>query len=606
MRVATLPHNLRARLLGLPPLAPDGRSAAAGWLAVGALYALSAGYVVACFVAPESSIDPAHAELVPLGAVAVGLVAVALGRVFLSRVGFRSEAPVSPLLATAVFAPFGVGQGAAIVGALLVLQNARQRGLLPLLGALLFWNLGVWPWLLYANTVAYYRFVAHEGVTVLVDPALSTFAVLGAVILGVITALSLLRGWWRSRSRANHARTLVKGQRTLAPGDAIVTGTVALAPGESHAVRLDIEQAGEEYDDSGEWVRWTEVERRLSVRPFYLHIVDSGAWVRVEPSSHVRLMDDLHGAVLVDRRHRMRSAELTVGERVTAVGRLHWGRDPHGNPTWVLHEPPGAPLLLASVPLDAPFARQAAALGWTLGVCLFLHTLLLGWLGAFYFGGPAVGFWALLARALPWVLMAVPALLAIAAPFGHAIGTAPSWYEEPTVDDREQGRLPPGPEPAATKKKGRLPTPSTGRLGSALLLLGVVPAACSAPLILGVHFLVNQLGTATIVGLDPSGAFAHPHELRVRSDFPIHARLPPSIGQRAALVEQRCRAAGERKPLKVVLVFDAGGDLFDVIVYLASEPMSRDEQCVREAVADLHIAWSPVRRYRLYLVDITL
>lgn len=613
--MATLPHQLRARLLGLPPLAPVAGSAAAGWVPVSALYLLSAAYLAAGAALPASSFASAQVELLPLALVAFALVALALGRLFLLLVGYRTEAPVYPILATALFAPFGLGQVAALFGALAVLQNAKQRGLFAPLAALLFWNLAVWPWLLYANTLVYYRLVVDEGVTVLVDPALSTFVVLGAFILAATTTLSLLGGWWRCRSRAAQARALTRAQPALTPGDAIVTGTVALAPGESHAVRLDIEQAGEEYYDSGEWVRWTEVERRLSVRPFYLQL-EGGHWLRVEPSSNVRLMDDLHGAVLVDRRHRTRSAELTVGERITAVGRLSFEGDAHGNPNWVLREPPGAPLLLASLPLEAPFARHQRALGWTLGVCAVLFALVLSVLVIAYAdGGLAAGPLAFLDPALPWLLMIAPAGIACLSLLGQLIAATPGWYEETTVDDRESGRLAPGPEPAITKKKAR-PTVAAQEQGGRLLglvgLLAVVLTACLVPAGIGVHYVFSRLGRATVVGLD-TDSLVREQERRVRSDFPVYTRLPPAIEKRMGRVVRECGARAPNR-LLVVLVFDDGGELHDALLYGdfqvrpggANPGESDREACVRQVSTGLRIAWSPTQRYRLYVAEMKL
>lgn len=159
----------------------------------------------------------------------------------------------------------------------------------------------------------------------------------------------------------------------LAAGDSVVFGTVELAKGEEVAARVEIDQVGSEKLNSGTYFyTWTEVGRRVTMRPFYLRHA-SGQRVRVEPSSQAFLVDALDGLISVDEVNRTRTAELTPGERVFAGGLLRRGPDPEsdaqayrgqGGSGWVLTPPPDGDLLLSSENLELRFQRQAGRAFW--------------------------------------------------------------------------------------------------------------------------------------------------------------------------------------------------------------------------------------------------
>jgi len=142
-------------------------------------------------------------------------------------------------------------------------------------------------------------------------------------LLGVAVVLHL-----RYRRRAAKAEAAFDPDAPLDPGEAIVLGTVEHARGEETAVRVEITQDGTESESSGSWSHsWSERERRLQVRPFYLRH-GSGRRIRVEPPGRVLLVDDMDGCIRVNLAERIRVAELTPGEKVFAHGVLTATPDP--------------------------------------------------------------------------------------------------------------------------------------------------------------------------------------------------------------------------------------------------------------------------------------
>jgi hypothetical protein len=177
---------------------------------------------------------------------------------------------------------------------------------------------------------------------------------------------------------AANARNLAAGTGVLMPGEAIVTGAVELAEGETQAVELQIDQVGTEQESSGTWSHtWTETRRRLTVRPFYLR-TGARERVRVLAGDDARLMDALDGKILVNRTARTCTAELTPGEVVSAFGQLSRGRDPEAAPQggyrsgaigWVMRSPEGGRILLSSYPIDRPFTERASRImGWVVAL----------------------------------------------------------------------------------------------------------------------------------------------------------------------------------------------------------------------------------------------
>lgn len=217
-----------------------------------------------------------------------------------------------------------------------------------------------------SHTVAPSR-IDHETTSVYVDLA-STLGLLGVATIA-------LRRSRRLRRAEARAEASFKPDAALAPGEAVVMGTVEWAQGASVAVRVELEQEGTEWENSGIWVhKWTETSRRLCVHPFYLRHA-TGQRVRVEPGGDALLVDEMDGMIRIDLTRRIRVAELVPGERVFAVGELRRAPDAQatayggrhrarGEEGYVLVPPRGRGMLLSSEPLGARFARRAAFHRW--------------------------------------------------------------------------------------------------------------------------------------------------------------------------------------------------------------------------------------------------
>jgi hypothetical protein len=163
------------------------------------------------------------------------------------------------------------------------------------------------------------------------------------------------------------AGAAAKHDTPLAAGPTVVFGPVELAEDQTVAGRVEVDQDGTEHESSGSWsTKWTETNRRVTMRPFYLRRRDER--VRVEPGDRAFLVDDMDGMILVDATHRTRFAELSPGEEVFAVGTLELEHDPESpaggyreaSRAWVLRARPGEDLLLSSEPLDQRYRRRAA------------------------------------------------------------------------------------------------------------------------------------------------------------------------------------------------------------------------------------------------------
>lgn len=205
---------------------------------------------------------------------------------------------------------------------------------------------------------------AHLG------PGLSLLAALvvfGGLLAFVVEALVRAAGDERLAKKGEASG--LEGGAALAVGRAVVLGWVELAPEESVAMRVEVDQRGSESESSGSYsFAWTEVDRRVTMRPFYLRHA-SGARVRVEPGAWTYLVDAMDGIVVVDSAHRTRAAELSSDEQVYAVGELSRGHDPGLAPSdyrnaahgWLMRARPGEDLLLSSEPLQQRFLRRAGA-----------------------------------------------------------------------------------------------------------------------------------------------------------------------------------------------------------------------------------------------------
>ncbi|WP_437595734.1 hypothetical protein WMF28_24465 [Sorangium sp. So ce590] len=201
------------------------------------------------------------------------------------------------------------------------------------------------------------------------DTWLSLLLVYVVATAGLLAlAAKALRASVRERRAAAQADASFNPGVALAPGEAVVKGTVEREQGADVAVRVEVEQEGSETESSGVWSHeWSETDRKVRVHPFYLRHA-SGARIRVEPGEDVQLVDALDGMILVNRQRRVRVAELVPDEQVFAVGELRRAPDPEA-PTqgyrgvaqgYVLVPPPWRPMLLSSEPLGQRFARRAA------------------------------------------------------------------------------------------------------------------------------------------------------------------------------------------------------------------------------------------------------
>ncbi len=216
-----------------------------------------------------------------------------------------------------------------------------------------------------------------------VDPTasivLTAFALaVWLTLLGTALALKL-----RYMRRAARARAAFDPNARLEPGEAILLGEVEHARGEEVAVRVEVTQDGTEAESSGSWSHsWTERDRKVRVRPFYLRHA-SGQRIRVEPPERVLLVDDMDGCIRVNLAERVRIAELTPGEKVFAHGALTPSTDPEARPGGhgyrdavfglVLRPLRGGEMLLSSRPLGEPYERRAGrheVAAWLLGILL--------------------------------------------------------------------------------------------------------------------------------------------------------------------------------------------------------------------------------------------
>lgn len=216
------------------------------------------------------------------------------------------------------------------------------------------------------HTLAPGRRIGYETTSVYVDLA----ATVGLLVVAAVA----LRRWRRRHRAAARAEASFDPGAARVPGETILMGTVEREQGASVAVRVELEQEGSEWENSGIWVHeWTETSRKVHVHPFYLRHA-SGLRLRVEPDGDVLLVDEMNGVIRLDLTRRVRVAELLPGERIFAVGELRRARDAEAavwrggyreeNEGFVLVPPRGSRMLLSSEPLGERFARRAAFHGW--------------------------------------------------------------------------------------------------------------------------------------------------------------------------------------------------------------------------------------------------
>lgn len=163
-----------------------------------------------------------------------------------------------------------------------------------------------------------------------------------------------------NRRRAALANAALSDAPTLVEGECVIAGLVEHADNETVAVRVEIDQDGTEWENSGSWYhKWVETTRRTLVAPFYVR-TKLGDRVRVEATQEVYLVDDLDGVILVRRDKRTRVAELIPGEHVIVAGVLRRDYDPEHRQMsgyrdaergWVIRAPKRGRLQLSTLPL---------------------------------------------------------------------------------------------------------------------------------------------------------------------------------------------------------------------------------------------------------------
>jgi hypothetical protein len=231
----------------------------------------------------------------------------------------------------------------------------------------------------------------YEEIDMASATAVAAIAIVSCVLLA-FAVLALLRA--RSRAAlaaAEAARMSSDKPAELREGEILLAGVVEHAPGHEVAVRVEIQQHGEESESSGSWShRWTEIDRKTIVAPFYLKLAD-GTRVRVEAPRDVEVADDLDGKVLISNTSRIRSAELIPGESVYAQGWLERGDDAmipeagYRDVTWgwVLRPARGR-MLLSSHPLGAGLRSRADFHRWYGRLALVLLAIFHVTLAGFY------------------------------------------------------------------------------------------------------------------------------------------------------------------------------------------------------------------------------
>jgi hypothetical protein len=202
-------------------------------------------------------------------------------------------------------------------------------------------------------------------------------------VLPAALALVALIGWARDRVLAVRARAVEQSESPLKDGRTVVRGTVELARGAPHAVRVEVEQLGIEYTHKGRWRhKWTEMERRTLMQPFYVRDV-RGQRIRIEPAADVKIVDDLDEVVHLDSGMRVRAASITPGEEVFVFGVLGSGPDPELADGYrgagqgpVLRSPSSGGMLIATTSPAGRFRASAFVHGlWAVAFALLLGVM---------------------------------------------------------------------------------------------------------------------------------------------------------------------------------------------------------------------------------------
>lgn len=222
--------------------------------------------------------------------------------------------------------------------------------------------------------------VYPESHTPPVPSLIASYGVCGVLPLALASLAAL--SWIRDRLRARRARAAVESTAPAADGQTVVRGTVELAQGAAHAVRVEVEQLGFESCSKGNWThRWMETDRRTLALPFYVR-EPGGRRIRVETAADVRIVDDLDEMIRVSEDRRIRVAAISPGEEVYVFGVLGKGRDPElaesyrdGGQGTVLRSPEANHMLIATSSPAAGFRASARVHAIWVAVFILLATV---------------------------------------------------------------------------------------------------------------------------------------------------------------------------------------------------------------------------------------
>lgn len=225
-------------------------------------------------------------------------------------------------------------------------------------------------------------------------PTLSLISVAAVGLVGFLSLLLVAIGLLREaamRARAAKAAVTDAEKRRLEPGYAILHGQVETGDA-LPAVSVRIRQVGRQYSGKqGLRHVWTEIERQIDARPFFLRLA-SGERVKVVPANDVFLVDVLgvesDGVELpmgLGPPKRVHTAQLSNPDFAYACGRLtppvaasayRSAEDGYSLHPW------RGKMLLSAEPLEARYVRRARFhLGWVLAcvaALLFTNGILFG------------------------------------------------------------------------------------------------------------------------------------------------------------------------------------------------------------------------------------
>ena len=204
-------------------------------------------------------------------------------------------------------------------------------------------------------------------------PVVVLLFVFGTSVPLAVGMYGLLQALWL-RFEANQQAALSAKDAEFKAGAAVLCGRVSLAEGERIAVRVEVTQRGFQWRTK-EAVKhqWEEIDRLTTARPFYVEDT-RGHRVRVEPPGDVLVIDRMDHTQPGPEKTRLRTAELSPGEPIYAVGRLVDDADPESpsGRSLVLRADDGE-MLLSSEPLADRFDRPAIVnAGFAMVMLVFL------------------------------------------------------------------------------------------------------------------------------------------------------------------------------------------------------------------------------------------